>query len=173
MIAERHIFHPLVRTLDSGDLDRIMEIELAAYPHPWTRGIFSDCLRVGYDCWGLQLGSHLVGYSIQSDAAGESHLLNLCVAPEWQRRGCGQVLLENAVRTARAHACESMYLEVRPSNPAGIALYARHGFTMIGRRPDYYSASAASESLPAVETGRGREDALVMRLDLRWNRPRD
>jgi ribosomal-protein-alanine N-acetyltransferase len=82
------------------------------------------------------------------------------------------VLLENAVRTARAHGCESMYLEVRPSNPAGIALYARHGFTVIGRRPDYYSASAVSEPSPSVEAGRGREDALVMRLDLRWNRPR-
>lgn len=173
MIAERHLFHPLVRPLVWDDLDRIMEIELAAYPHPWTRGIFGDCLRVGYDCWGLQLGARLVGYSVQSDAAGESHLLNLCVAPEWQRRGCGQVLLENAVRTARAHSCASMYLEVRPSNPAGIALYAGHGFTVIGRRPDYYSASAAGGSPAADEAARGREDALVMRLDLRWNRPRD
>ena len=92
MIAERHLFHPLVRPLVWDDLDRIMAIELAAYPHPWTRGIFSDCLRVGYDCWGLQLGTRLVGYSVQSDAAGESHLLNLCVAPEWQRRGCGPEL---------------------------------------------------------------------------------
>lgn len=184
MIAEPHPFHPLVRALGRGDLDRIMEIELAAYPYPWTRGIFSDCLRVGYDCWGLQLGLRLVGYSIQADAAGESHLLNLCVAPEWQRRGCGRVLLEHAVRIARAHGCESMYLEVRPSNPAGIALYARHAFTVVGRRPDYYSAgtaadaagtgdTAATSPAGAVEAGRGREDALVMRLDLRWNRPRE
>lgn len=167
MIAQPHLFHPFVRSLGIGDLDRIMEIELAAYPYPWSRGIFSDCLRVGYDCWGLQLGLALVGYSVQSDAAEESHLLNLCVAPEWQRRGCGRVLLENAVRIARAHRCQSMYLEVRPSNPAGIALYARHGFTVVGRRPDYYSASAAAGTCGSAETGRGREDALVMRLDLR------
>jgi ribosomal-protein-alanine N-acetyltransferase len=167
MIARPHQIHPLVRPLGMGDLDRIMEIELAAYPYPWTRGIFSDCLRVGYDCWGLQLGSRLMGYSIQSDAAGESHLLNLCIAPEWQRRGCGGVLLENAVRIARSHHCESMYLEVRPSNPAGIALYARYGFTVVGRRPGYYSASAVTGPAGSAEAGRGREDALVMRLDLR------
>jgi [ribosomal protein S18]-alanine N-acetyltransferase len=172
MIARPQLFHPLVRPLGTGDLDRIMEIELAAYPFPWTRGIFDDCLRVGYDCWGLQLGMRLVGYSIQSDAAGESHLLNLCVAPEWQRRGCGRVLLENAVRRARAHHCESMYLEVRPSNTAGIALYRDYGFTVISRRPDYYSAGevTAKESAggPSVSiaAGRGREDALVMRLEL-------
>ncbi|MGK2927588.1 MAG: ribosomal protein S18-alanine N-acetyltransferase [Lysobacterales bacterium] len=158
MSAEPAPFHPLLRPLSSGDLDRAMEIELSAYPFPWTRGIFNDCLRVGYDCWGLQLGSRLAGYSVQADAAGESHLLNLCVDPAWQRRGLGRMLLENAVRIARAHRCASMYLEVRPSNPAGVALYAAQGFAVIGRRPDYYSARTAD--------GEGREDALVMRLPL-------
>lgn len=158
MSAEPSPFHPLLRPLGPGDLDHVMEIELAAYPFPWTRGIFKDCLRVGYDCWGLQLGSRLAGYSVQSDAAGESHLLNLCVDPAWQRRGFGRMLLENAVRIARSHRCASMYLEVRPSNPAGFALYAAQGFEVIGRRPDYYSARTAD--------GQGREDALVMRLFL-------
>lgn len=164
MSAETEALQPLIRPLSWGDLDRIMEIELAAYPVPWTRGIFSDCLRVGYDCWGLQIGGRLVGYSIQSDAAGESHLLNLCIAPELHRRGFGETLLENAIRIARAHGCESMYLEVRPSNPAGIGLYRKHGFTMVGRRPDYYSAGTPTG---ADAHHPGREDALVMRLDLR------
>jgi len=172
MSAHPLLRHPLLRPLHWGDLDRIMEIELAAYPFPWTRGIFSDCLRVGYECWGLQLGSRLAGYSIQSDAAGECHLLNLCVAPELHRRGLGQMLLENAVRIARRHGCHSMFLEVRPSNAAGIALYRGHGFAVVGRRPGYYSAGgpAAAANEPAegrsADTATGREDALVMRLDL-------
>ena len=48
-----------------GDLDRIVEIERMAYPYPWTRGVFRDCIRVGYDCSGLQLGPSLIGYAIQ------------------------------------------------------------------------------------------------------------
>ena len=48
-----------------------------------------------------------------------------------------------------------MFLEVRPSNAAGIGLYERRGFRIIGRRPGYYSAAD------------GKEDALVMQLDLR------
>lgn len=129
-----------------------MEIELAAYPFPWTRGIFNDCLRVGYECWALQDGARLVGYSVQTLVAGESHLLNLCVDPAEHRRGFGRLLLENAVRAARGRGCDSMYLEVRPSNHAGIELYRARGFVEIGRRPDYYSAAD------------GREDAIVMRL---------
>jgi ribosomal-protein-alanine N-acetyltransferase len=168
--AEAETLHPLLRLLNWGDLDRIMEIELAAYPVPWSRGIFSDCIRVGYDCWGLQLGPRLVGYSVLSCAAGEAHLLNLCVEPGWQRRGFGALLLENAVRVARAHGCGSMFLEVRPSNRAGIALYDRHGFVVIGRRPGYYSARPGAQAgqggEPAALTGELREDALVMRLEM-------
>ena len=131
-----------------------MEIELSAYPHPWTRGIFSDCIRVGYDCWGLQVENRLAGYTILSHAAGESHLLNLCIAPDWQRRGLGSILLGHAIREARQAGCSHMFLEVRPSNPAGIELYRRHGFEVVGERPAYYRSDE------------GREDAIIMRLDL-------
>ena len=167
MIASPEWMHPLVRPLNWGDLDRVMEIELAAYPFPWSRGIFSDCLRVGYDCRCLQIGPQLVGYSVQTDAAGEAHLLNLCIAPEWQCRGLGGLLLENVLRIARSRRCRFVFLEVRPSNRAGIALYAKHGFVTIGRRPDYYSAG--SPDAPDAGGGtrpRVREDALVMELKL-------
>jgi ribosomal-protein-alanine N-acetyltransferase len=154
MSAEPDTLHALLRPLGLEDVDRVMEIELAAYPFPWTRGIFEDCIRVGYDCWGLLLGLRLVGYSIQTQAAGESHLLNLCVAPECQRHGLGGLLLEHALRLARGCECASMFLEVRPGNAAAIGLYRSYGFTVIGERKDYYT------------THGGRENALVMRLGL-------
>ena len=154
MIADPASFHSLLRRLSDTDLDRIMEIELAAYPYPWTRGIFVDCIRVGYDCWGLQAGDELIGYCIQNHAAGENHLLNLCIAPEWQKQGHGRLLLGHAMRLARMQNCYCVLLEVRPSNPAGIRLYKKNGFVIVGERPDYYRSS------------KGRESAIVMRLDL-------
>jgi ribosomal-protein-alanine N-acetyltransferase len=146
--------HPLLRALAAEDLDRLVEIEQVAYPFPWSRGIFSDCLRVGYDCRGLQMGSDLVSYTIQTQAAGECHLLNLCVHPDWQRNGFGSLMLEHSIRLAVLQKCSNMFLEVRPSNPAGILLYQQRGFRVVGERRDYYR----SES--------GRENAIVMRLDL-------
>ncbi len=154
MSARPEACHYLVRPLSGSDLDRVMEIELQAYPHPWTRGIFSDCLRVGHECWGLQAGAQLAGYTVLTHAAGESHLLNLCIAPQWQRRGLGSILLEHGLRLALAQGCGSMFLEVRPSNEAGMELYRRKGFKVVGERPDYYTA------------GDSREDAVIMRLDL-------
>ena len=146
--------HPVVRALSTADLDRVMEIEQSAYPFPWTRGIFEDCLRVGYDCRGLRIGHALVGYSVQTRAAGECHLLNLCIEPDWQGRGYGSLLLEQSILLAKAQECSSMFLEVRPSNPVAIGLYQGRGFEIAGERRNYYRSE------------KGRETAIVMRLDL-------
>ena len=146
--------HTLIRQLSESDLDHVFEIEISAYPFPWTRGIFSDCLRAGYDCWGLQLENLLIGYCLQAHGVGESHLLNLCVAPSWQRQGYGDIMLDHAFRRAHLHDCYCMFLEVRPSNPAGIKLYRKNGFVVVGERPDYYRSD------------QGKENAIVMRRDL-------
>jgi ribosomal-protein-alanine N-acetyltransferase len=146
--------HPLVRQMNADDIDCVFEIEQAAYPFPWTRGIFEDCIRAGYDCSILQAGTRLIAYTIQSHVVGESHLLNLCVAPHWQRKGYGNLMLNHAIRQARLQQCSSVFLEVRPSNPSGIRLYKQKGFFVVGKRPGYYRAAD------------GREDAIVMRLDI-------
>ncbi len=158
MSANPRPFDPEIRTLTRDDLDRIVEIERSAYPFPWSRGIFSDCLRVGYDCWGLQVRDRLIAYAIQTCAAGESHLLNLCVDPEWQRAGYGALLLEHAIWHAALNGCDSMFLEVRPSNQAAIRLYEKRGFVNAGERRNYYRAE------------KGRETAIVMRLNLGENK---
>ena len=146
--------HPLIRRFGMDDLGRVYEIEQLAYPFPWSRGIFVDCLRVGYAFFGLQIGRELAGYSIASFAAGEAHLLNICIHPDWQRRGYGSLLLEYMINHVARLDNEAIFLEVRASNPRAAALYKNRGFKVIGRRPSYYKA------------GDGREDAIVMRLAL-------
>ncbi len=153
MSANAGTFHPLCRLLTERDLDRIVAIEEASYEFPWTRSIFTDCLRVGYECWGLQVGQRLMAYAVLTQSAGEAHLLNLCVMPQWQGQGMGSLLLEHAIDRARYHGCSCIFLEVRPSNPAGLSLYTKRGFVQVGERPDYYRSH------------KGREKAVIMRLD--------
>lgn len=145
---------PLVRPLRVDDLDAIAGIEASSYPYPWTREIFRECLRAGYGCYGLQFGRELVGYAIYNWGAGESHLLNLCVHPKFQRHGYGKVLLEHSIRHAQSLGCHVMFLEVRPSNVDAGQLYRQRGFEEVGTRPAYYQSDT------------GREDAVVMRLAL-------
>jgi [ribosomal protein S18]-alanine N-acetyltransferase len=145
---------PRLTPMRSGDLAEVLSIEEAIYSHPWTRGNFSDSLRAGYQCWTWRDGEQLLGYFVLLVAAGEGHLLNLSVAAARQRRGYGSALLAEAMRVARAHGAQHLFLEVRPSNLGGKALYRRFGFRQVAVRPGYYPAHS------------GREDALVLTLEL-------
>ena len=143
-----------MRAMRESDLEVILAIEQRAYPFPWTRGIFRDCLAAGYPAWVLHERGLPIGYAVISVAADEAHILNICIAPERQGRGHGRQLLRSLVTLASDLGAARIFLEVRPSNPNAIALYHDEGFNEIGRRPRYY---------PARE---GREDALVMAMEL-------
>ena len=145
---------PSLAPMREQDLAEVMAIEAAIYTHPWTRGNFSDSLRAGYECRTLRLGAELIGYFVLMAAAGEAHLLNLSVAARHQRNGHGAQLLGEAMTRARELGARSLFLEVRPSNRAGQALYTRFGFRKVGVRRGYYPAHS------------GREDALVLTLPL-------
>lgn len=142
------------RPMQEADLAAVIAIEEAAYVFPWSEGIFRDCLRVGYSCWVLEQGPAVAGYGVMAVAAGECHILNLCVDPQCHRRGLGRLLLERLLKLAADHQAESAFLEVRPSNRPAIALYEKFGFSEVGIRRGYYPARP------------GREDALILALSL-------
>jgi len=143
-----------LRPMSILDLDDVMAIEKRAYAFPWTRGIFSDCLRVGYSAWCYEKDAELLGYGVMSVAVGEAHMLNLTVRPESQRQGIGERLLKHFMQTARRHDADVLMLEVRPTNEPAIALYRKLGFNEIGVRQGYYPAQ------------QGREDALILACGL-------
>ena len=146
---------PRYRGMAAEDLDRVMAIENEIYVLPWTRGNFHDSLMAGYHCRIMELCGEIVGYSVVSVGADEAHLLNLSIAARWQRRGLGRELLEFMIGLAREFLAHKIYLEVRPSNLAGRALYAGAGFSEVATRRDYYPGPG------------GREDAVIMELVLK------
>lgn len=144
-----------IAALRVADLDALMAIEARAYDFPWSRGNFIDSMSASYQCQALWIERNVAGYSVLMHGVEEAHLLNLTIAPEWQRRGWGAVLLDDVVARAQAQRAQRLFLEVRPSNSAGLALYAKRGFSKIGVRRQYYPGA-----------GNTREDALVLALDL-------
>lgn len=145
---------PRLRPMQEDDLAAVLEIERSAYAFPWTRAIFRDCLRVGYFCFVYEGPQGLLGHGIMSVAAGECHLLNICIHPEFQRRGLGRALIEFLLKLARQKKARVALLEVRISNRAAYHLYSHMGFDEIGLRKAYYPARY------------GREDAIILARDL-------
>jgi ribosomal-protein-alanine N-acetyltransferase len=145
---------PRFRPLAESDLATVMAMERDLYEFPWSPGNFRDSLAAGYSCWAMTAGGALVGYAVLMLGAGEAHLLNLSITRGEQRKGYGTRLLHHLLGVTRRYGASRLFLEVRPSNVAARALYARHGFAEVGVRRGYYPARS------------GREDALVLSLPL-------
>lgn len=95
----------------------------------------------------------LLGYFVAMPGFEEVHLLNITVAPPFQRQGWAAVMLDALVLWSRARRAEWLWLEVRLSNVRAQQVYLRRGFARVGVRKGYYPAGHGE-----------REDAVVMSL---------
>ena len=139
-----------IREMQHGDLKMVSDIERRSYEFPWSHGVFRDCLLAGYRSIVLIRQERVAGYSILSVAAGEAHILNLCVDPEFRSLGYGERLLDEILFRARSASVREIFLEVRPSNEMALTLYRKKGFYQVANRPAYY------------QSHEGREDAAVL-----------
>ena len=137
--------------MQRSDLDEVLTIENEVFPYPWTRGNFTDAMASGYQIQLLMGDEQILGYFVAMLGVDEAHLLNLTVAPAFQRQGWAHVLLDALALWARGQGAQWLWLEVRTSNLRARQIYEANGFRRVGERKRYY---------PAI--GTEREDAVVM-----------
>lgn len=147
----------ICRRMRPSDLDIVVHNEEVSYPNPWSKRIFLDCLRAGYECWVLATRDSILAHGVLSAAVGESHVLTLCVHPGFRRNAYGKRMLQHLLAEARKLGADTCFLEVRPSNEAARALYYTMGFVQVGERRHYYPSEAGSSF---------REDALILSCKL-------
>lgn len=150
MITAIHEARVSVRSMTHDDLALVSDIERRSYEFPWSHGVFRDCLLAGYQCVLLERDDEVAGYGILSVAAGEAHILNICVDPTYRSLGYGEWLLDEMLYRARTALVQEVFLEVRASNENALALYKKKGFYLVANRPSYYQAQE------------GREDAAIL-----------
>lgn len=137
--------------LTPAQLDAVLHIEQRSYAHPWSRSNFTDTLASGYEAQLLLAGDTLLGYFVAMKGVDEVHLLNITVAPEYQRQGWARVMLDALALWAQGQRAEWLWLEVRVGNQRAMAVYEAQGFRRMGQRKNYYPSGANQ-----------REDAMVM-----------
>ena len=131
-------------------LPQLQQIEQRSFSVPWTEAMLrlqldpnSHVFLTAETAEGL-----VAGYVGMMYVLDEGYISNVAVAPEHRRRGVADLLLDALADRARALRLRFLTLEVRASNAPAIALYEKHGFSQVGRRPNYYE--------------KPREDALLM-----------
>ncbi|RZI82019.1 MAG: ribosomal-protein-alanine N-acetyltransferase [Rubrivivax sp.] len=149
----------LDRAMTEADIPAVLAMERLACAHPvhaWTEGNYQSSLRSGYWMRVREQADtgRVVGVCVAMEGVDEMHLLNIAVDKGLHGAGVARGLLAALYAQCRAIGAALLWLEVRPSNERARGLYRRQGFADVGVRKAYY---------PAPD---GREDALVMRLDL-------
>jgi ribosomal-protein-alanine N-acetyltransferase len=122
-------FEPLV----AARLPEVLAIEQAAYEHPWSVTNFRDALKSGYQAQLLTAGGTVLGYFVAMKGVDEVHLLNITVAPAFQRQGWARVMLDALALWARAQGVQWLWLEARVSNLRAVQVYEAHGYRRVGR----------------------------------------
>ncbi len=144
----------MISPLNPTDLTDAWHIEQASHAFPWTAKTLASNQGDRYLNFKLTRDGVMAGFAITQVVLDEASLFNIAVHPDFQRRGVGRQLLEHLISALDARDILTLWLEVRRSNRAAIALYASLGFNEVSVRRDYYPAAA------------GREDAILMALPL-------
>ena len=136
--AESLVIEPLRRK----HLGAVLDIEQVSYPKPWTTGVFQSELemaRRGERVYLVALsGGVVIGYAGILLIAGDAHVSNIAVHPDWRRQRLGARLLAELAWSALDHQCTALTLEGRITNTAAQDLYRLFGFEAAGIRKRYY-----------------------------------
>ena len=168
-----------LRAAAPPDLDAICVLDAASFAQPWPRASFEYALRDAASILLVAVRENdvareienarvlappgvngtrgeIVGFGAAQATQGECEILTLAVAEEMRGAQLGARLLDALLRFAAERRATRVFLEVRPSNAAARALYARNGFSEVGRRRAYY---------------RDGEDALILRREYSQSAP--
>jgi ribosomal-protein-alanine N-acetyltransferase len=142
----------VIRAMERRDLPEVDRIQSAApEASQWNPEDY-----LGYESFVAELGGGVAGFAVaRLLPPDEIEVLNIATDPHVRRQGVGSALLASLLRLPG----QILFLEVRESNIAALALYARAGFTENGRRKYYYAVLG-------IPTG-SREDAVVMKMQ-KW-----
>ncbi len=134
---------PHLRRAAAADADAIRDLVAAAYggyatligrtPMPMLAD-YAIAVRE-HDVWVLDAGGQVVGVLELIRKPGQLWIENVAVAPAWQGRGLGRLLLGHADDEARRSGVERLGLLTNERYLDNIAMYERYGYRETHRQP--------------------------------------
>ncbi len=137
------------------DIDAVFDLNQQLFAEKWSKKSLLDVMQSGFDLYVCESDKKIAAYILSQDILDEVHIMQVAVAPAYQRQGLAKTLSTQLIHDKQGY--QLILLEVRASNLAAQALYSQLDFAEIGRRKGYY--------VPETKGG-AREDAIVMQLSL-------
>ena len=131
------------------DVEIVVRLEKQA-PSPWGRSLIKDELNRNHSITLVAVvADEVVGWCCSRYVKEEAELLKISVAQSWRRRSVAKFMLAALEKQLRTVAVLTLYLDVRSENLPALSFYRQVGFTVTGRRINYYSQP--------------RDDAVILR----------
>ena len=137
-----------VQFMNESHIDEVVEIENAAFFHPWTKDGIIEALENRTKFYVFEKGGKVLGYVGVSVILDEGYITNVAVLPEYRGLGIGNALMKKLDDLAKLENLSFISLEVRTSNQKAISLYEKFGYKTEGVRKNFYDDP--------------KEDALIM-----------
>ena len=143
---EQLMFSPLL----PAHIDQMEQIEIECSSVPWSREALEEELENPYAHYVVCTdgAGNVLGYIGSRIVLDSADITNVAVRPQYRRRGIARQLVGRMLAQMAEKGVTGVLLEVRESNLPAQNCYAQAGFTVVGRRKNYYE-------LP-------KEDALLM-----------
>lgn len=150
----------MIRFMQEGDLDRILELEHALFSAPWNKEQFLDeLINNPFALYYVDEEDGLIrGYVGMWDNGDIAQITTLGVDQTYQNQGIGKKLMHYMIELCVSHQIENLTLEVRVSNVKAIHLYQSLGFTIQTVRKQYYSDNHEDAYLMLKKIGESDED---------------
>ncbi len=131
-------------------IDQMEQIEIECFSVPWSREALEEELENPYAHYVVCTdgAGNVLGYIGSRIVLDSADITNVAVRPQYRRRGIARQLVGRMLEQMAEKGVTGVLLEVRESNLPAQNCYAQAGFTVVGRRKNYYE-------LP-------KEDALLM-----------
>ncbi len=149
----------VLRRMTSADVEQVHDLDVRSFSLPWPKRSFEmEVQNPASQGWVITAPPQgdampaVIAMALVWVILDEAHIATFAVDAEYRQQGIGSFLLASILETLKALGVQHIFLEVRCTNTAAQALYARAGFKVIDVRKGYYTDT--------------HEDALVMMLTI-------
>ena len=138
-----------IESMTADDISQVAEIERQIFSIPWSEKAFKDSMESDNTIYIVaKENNNVAGYAGMYLSFEEGNITNVAVNPLSRRKGIGEKIVRDILNKAYEKGVRDVFLEVRETNSAAIALYEKIGFKEEGIRKNFYD--------------KPRENALIM-----------
>ena len=130
-----------IRIATIEDAHAIYEIEQQSFSVPWRlESVLAELEGAANKLYIVICEeNHIVGYAGAWLVYDEGQITNIAILPSARGKGYGSKLTKQLIDECFSRGMHEIFLEVRISNLAALAMYRNLGFSVKGIRKEYYS----------------------------------